>query len=330
MFNLTRLLLVTAFLATLLLVGCSEVPTESSNNQLDEFASLDKKPAPDSYGNCLSFPVVFAEGYGVTGADVDIFTGLRGTPGFELFTEPYDATIIDGFPVYRNPSVNEWQADWADGSLTGEVAIELDWADNLTRQTWDERSKVRVEVVLFNELAAPLTGYNMYSLGGDKLDEIFVSNTTKYAATLATVYSNVARLQVEKLDQQGGTPILEVYNSVCYERYFVDGPSAAYSAEVNMGGKCMYGFNWNVRNVDASDRTGWYRLTFSLDPQATYTDADNGVVYNYARNSKITSLSPYDLFGVNDPEVVVYQPELALDGYSTVLDIFIESAGGGK
>lgn len=321
-------LAVLALAAAALLWGCSNDPT-TLTDELANARNADKESI-SAYGNCLSMPVVWAEGHGLTGEDCAHFTGLRGTFGEELFIDPYDATLIDGLPVYRNPSVNEWQAETADGSAWGEVGVELDWADNMTRQTWTAKSKVRVEIVLFHELAAPLLGYNMYSLGGTQLDEVFVSNTSTYAATTATVYSNVARLKIEKLDGKGGTPVYTVYDSPCYEKYFVDGPTDAYSAEINMGGKCIYGFNWDVGDVPlVVGRSGWYRLTFGLDDTATYTDAD-GAIHTYARNTKITSLNPLDLFGANDPEVVLYQPDLAADGYASTLEIYIREGNGGK
>lgn len=332
----TRLAFV--LLAALVLANCSQNPTGVADNQSvgdTDFLkrATDVSAVPSSYGNCLSMPVVFAEGHGLTGEDPAVFSGLRGTPGVEYFVEPYDATLIDGYPVYRNPSINEWQAGWADGTTWGgEIPVEIDWADNMTRQTWTERSKVRVEVVLFaavDPILHPLTGYNMYSLGGTQLDEIFVTNTTKYIATLATVYSNVARLKIEKLDVQGGVPIAVIYDSPVYERYFVDGPSAAYSAEVNMGGKCIYGYNWDVRDVPLVNKSGWYRLTFSLDANATYTDVD-GVTHTYPRNTVIASLNPADLLGFSDPEVVLYPPTLSADGYASVLDIYIAAKGPGK
>ncbi|MCJ7618280.1 MAG: hypothetical protein MUO43_17265, partial [Desulfobacterales bacterium] len=36
-----------------------------------------------------------------------------------------------------------------------------------------------------------------------------------------------------------------------------------YSAEINVGGKVIYGYNWVVRDID--EAPGFYRLTFSLD-----------------------------------------------------------------
>ena len=157
-----------------------------------------------------------------------------------------------------------------------------------------------------------------------------MTNTSTYDATTATVYSNVAHLKIEKLDGEGGDPVFTVYDSPCSDKYFVDGPTDAYSAEVNMGGKCIYGFNWDVRAVPLAVRSGWYRLTFALDAEAVYTDYD-GVTHAVPRNTRITSLNPYDLFGASDPEVVVYQPALSADGYTSTLDIYIKpGSGGGK
>lgn len=329
MHKLTIVKLVLVLAAALMLANCSQSPTGVVDNPTEATKTLDNTVDVTGitvYGNCLSMPVVFAEGHGLTGEDPVHFSGLRGTPGVEYFVEPYDATLIDGYPVYRNPSVNEWQASWSDGlTWGGEVPCELDWADNMTRQTWNERSQVRVEAVLFaavDPILHPLTGYNMYSLGGTQLSEVFVTNTTKYLATLATVYSNVARLKIQKLDAQGGVPVVELYNSACYDGYFVDGPSDAFTAEVNMGGKCIYGFNWNMKEVPLANKVGWYRLTLTFDAEAIYTDYD-GVNHMYPRNTIMTSLNPADLYGYNDPEVVLYQPTLSADGYTSTLDIYI-------
>lgn len=321
------------FITALIFAGCSQNPAGSVDNQGTTEVPDGMLAKPSTYGNCLSMPVIFAEGHGLTGEDPAHFTGLRGMPGVESFVEPYNTTLIDGYPVFRNPSVNEWCGDWADGTTWGEVPVEADWADNMTRQTWTDHSKVRVEVVLFADvdpIAHRLTGYNMYSLGGTQLSEVFVTNTTKYTAALATVYSNVARLKIVKLAEKGGSPVLDVYDSACYEGYFVDGPTDAYSGEVNMGGKCIYGYNWDVATVPLTDKAGWYRLTFSLDPGASYEDED-GIAHAYGRNTRIIRLNPGDLLGSSDPEVVLYPPTLGQDGFSTDLEIEIKAGkSGGK
>lgn len=336
--EITKVVFIFSFVILLLAFGCSRKNiTENDVTYIpsgQSSASDVVKGAPSAYGNCLSMPVIFAEGHGLTGTNVSLFTGLRGAAGVESFIAPYDnVTFIDGYPVYQNPSVNEWQADWADGSLwSGGVPVEIDWSDNLTRQTWTDRSKVRVEVVLTTPIdpnSTTLRGYNMYSLGGTQLNEVMVTNTTKYLATIATVYSNVARLKIEKIDTPGGVPVNVIYDSPCYEGYFIDGPSSAYSAEVNMGGKCIYGFNWDIGASSLVYKTGWYRLTFSLDATAYYTDT-TGAVHNYIRNTLITSLNPGDLFGSSDPEVVLYPPTLSPSGHSSMLEVYVKVKGSGR
>ena len=227
-------------LCLLLSVSCSQEPAPTApigtvDVNDSHVTNTPSRGRPSTYGNCLSTPVIFAESPGLAGADVNGSTGLRGMPGTATFTLPYDeVTTIDGFPVYQNPSVNEWQADWATGAdIGGVVPVELDWSDNLVRQTWTDRSKVRIEVVLTTPLdpvMLALEGYSMFSLGGSRLEEIFVTNTTRYTALTATVYSNVARLTIEKLDDKNGSPQGTLYSSACYERYFVDGPSSAFTA----------------------------------------------------------------------------------------------------
>jgi hypothetical protein len=179
------------------------------------------------------------------------------------------------------------------------------------------------------QVVPPLEGYNMYSLGGTQLQEVFVTNTTRYTAASATVYSNAARLKIEKLDNAGGVPVNTLYNSACYEGYFVDGPTSAYSGEVNMAGKCIYGFNWDIAASSLEVKSGWYRLTFSLDASALYTDLD-GNLYSYPRNTLITSLNPGDIPGASDPDVVIYPPALNSGGHASELEIYVSPKGSGK
>jgi hypothetical protein len=331
---ITKVALILSLALLVLASGCSQRNGIENDATFENGGADAAKGAPSPYGNCLSTPVIFAEGHGLTGTNVSLSTGLRGMAGVESFISPYDnVTFIDGYPVYQNPSVNEWQADWADGSSwSNGVPVELDWSDNLTRQTWTDRSKVRVEVVLTTPLdpnVMPLRGYNMYSLGGTQLNEVMVTNTTRFTATSATVYSNVARLKIEKLDVPGGVPVNIIYDSPCYEGYFIDGPSNAYSAEVNMGGKCIYGFNWDIAASSLTNKTGWYRLTFSLDATAFYTDT-TGAVHNYTRNTVIASLNPGDLLGSSDPEIVLYPPTLSSSGHASVLEVYVKAKGSGR
>jgi len=201
----------------------------------------------------------------------------------ELFDGAF--VTIGGTDWYLQQDLfNEWQAD----NLSLVPGIDdpldvsyIDWGDNLEARSWTERDRVRVEVVLWRDLLldypeySGMLGYEMSYLYGEGPNEMWGTNTNTYAAELANVYSGYARLTIQKLDEDAtylewdpvntqwiGDANDPVYNSAVYEGGG-EGPTDAYSAEINVGGKVIYGFNWNVRTT--SDGPGVYRLTFSFD-----------------------------------------------------------------
>jgi hypothetical protein len=218
-------------------------------------------------GNCLSMPVIFGEG------DIP----LRGSPGYTLFEGDTAYSAIENIECWvQQDEDNIWQADWSPWGSENSNVSWVDWGDNLESQDWKTTSKVRVETVLFKDLVVKMTGYKMYYISGQGTSEVWGTDQTTYDSEQATVYSDHARLTIQLLNPEGGTlswdPALGEwtgtgvsrtdFNGGCWEG--VDGPGG-YSAEVNVSGKAIYGFNWDVRNL--SDATpGVYRITFSLDP----------------------------------------------------------------
>ena len=94
-------------------------------------------------------------------------------------------------------------------------------------------------------------------------------------STQATVYSHCARLTIQKLDDEcvgdlfwdetewaGDCVGAPIFSGAV--RFADDGPGF-YSAEINVKGKVIYGYTWDVR--DNNEGEGNYRLTFSLDPE---------------------------------------------------------------
>jgi hypothetical protein len=299
--------------------------------------ALAKKTVPtESYGNNLSTPAIFAEGVGVLGLPTGENTGLRGSSVPNL-VKTYEYNDI---PYYLQRTENTWQADWLNGAAEGEV-VRADWSDNIVRQTWAESSVIRVETVLFKDLdpARPLKGYDMNYLFGEGIQEVWGTPGTTHAANLATVYSICARLTIQKLDGPDGRPVGTLYDSAIYDRFGVTGPTSAYSAEVNVPGKIIYGYNWDLAKFDMAGiglpnepKSGWYRLTFSLDPTAVYNLVDeNGQTRGFTIpcNTVLGSLDAADLLGTALPEVVVYEPKLP-SGQTTTLDLYIKPATGGK
>lgn len=299
------------------------------------FAAKPVKPEPtEVYGNNLSTPAIFAEGIGILGLPTNENTGLRGSTAPYL-VEPF---AYNGITYYLQQTQNTWQAGWANGAAEGEV-VRADWSDNIVRQTWSETSVIRVETVLFKDLAEPITGYDMAYLYGEGIEEVWGTTGVTYPSALATVYSICARLTIQKLDGPNGNPVGTLYDSAIYDRFGVDGPTTAYSAEVNVPGKIIYGYNWDLAKFDMASiglpnepKSGWYRLTFSFDPTAIYNLVDpNGVPRSFTIpcNTVLGSLDAADLLGTTVPEVVVYEPKLP-SGQVTTLDIYIKPAKGGK
>jgi len=252
---------------------------------------------------------------------------LSDTDGPDFCDDNVDDTVGpppgDGaVKVYpQQDAGNTWQA----GSLHatgGLLEVDwIDWGDNLESVDWSIRSQVRTEVVLINDLDTPLPGYDMRHLYGWGIDEMWgLATTTEgdpavYDGYQATVYSHCAHLYIQRLlVDQPDDPSLsclewqgadvgwtcatgDVVNAPLFEGAVwagADGPGY-YSAEINVKGKIIYGYTWNVRN--ANDGVGLYRLTFAFDSDC------GGVALNTSiANASIVPIS-------EEEEVVVLEEE---------------------
>ncbi len=190
---------------------------------------------------------------------------------------------------------NIWQATngTPDQFGLGEVVIDtIDWGDNLESVDWYTRSQVRTEVVLFKNLTTSVLDYEMRHTSGWGIDEVHGLGVSQRGdpilgeGTQATVYSNNARFTIQKLNVDRDSPLLEslvwspgegwiesgaddlinpaIFNGAVYEGG--DGPGY-YSAEINVKGRIIYGYTWNVRELN--EGPGYYRLTFSFDDELT-------------------------------------------------------------
>lgn len=226
------------------------------------------------YGNNLSFPVIWSDGATKI---------LRGSFGSPIFNGKYLA--VDGINWFlQQDEFNLWQAEnLLTGALTGPrvVVDSIDWGDNLEAKDWSLTSIIRTEVVLFKNLGSlefpPMTGFEMKLLYGKGTSEMWGTNTSSYQSSKSTIYSGCARLTIQKMVQPKGSTQNAVWNAALgkwegadagavlfnggvWEA--LDGPGY-YSAEINIPGKIIYGYNWKTRDLNAG--AGTYRLTFSLD-----------------------------------------------------------------
>jgi hypothetical protein len=102
-----------------------------------------------------------------------------------------------------------------------------------------------------------------------------------------TIYSVMPRMIIEKLDDTSREPVYTAFDGAVHQGFGLDGPGA-FNAEVNVGGKLVYGYNLNIQQVAVpSDlhKYGWWRFTFVLD--------DGGMVggVQVNRNTALASLA---------------------------------------
>ncbi len=255
----------------------------------------------DSYGNNLAVPVVFAESHGMTGLLLSVDSGLRPRPEELVTTIPYfdpaHTYLLDGVVHYPQATPSTWQAEYAAGALEGEHVV-INWSDNLLNTRWTPKSVIRIENTLYANGLVPMNAYTMHYLTGTGTTESWGSDATTYASTYRTIYSNTARLKIEKITRPGGDviPNAASFNGSVYEKYGVDG-EGGYSAEVNVSGNLIYGYNWKLNSLpgNQNDKLGWWRLTFTLDETARYVIDGEG--FFVPCNTMIDSLDPIDLAG---------------------------------
>lgn len=249
----------------LLLAGCEQA-TMPLEPLLDDSGDSPVRAHEETATNHLSLPVIWSDAHPLA---------LPGTFGAERFEGSY--TEIDGVPWYhQRDEDNEWQAESVDWSGTPVDVTYVDWGDNLESRDWNTTSKVRVEVVLYQDLAVPLRGYEMAYVSGQGVTEVWGTNGAQYDSYEATVYSHNARLVIQKLPFPPDKCLLNWDSSNARWRgdageplfnggvwMDADGPGY-YSAEINVGGKVIYGYNWDVKKN--GEGAGHYRITFALDP----------------------------------------------------------------
>lgn len=301
--------------------------------------SLGAKPDGETTGNNLSFPVIWAEGVDKPlRGEPGMLPQLEGD--YEEVVNA-DGELVRAY-VQKDPD-NVWQATAIDAIGEGMVQVavhEIDWGDNLEAVDWNTRSKVRTEVVLYHNNIAPLKEYEMAYVSGLGMDEVHGLAATNVAppspfygpGDKSTVYSPLARLTIQKLHNHedpnfpaglewnteshvwqdgvmgdaddGFVNEIPIYNMAVWEGDG-DGP-AFYSAEINVKGKVIYGYTWDVKKLNEATindgiADGFYRMTFSLDDQ----DEAGNILLN-------TSLSAAKIMLPDDDELELAMLESAI------------------
>lgn len=256
----------------------------------------------ETAGNNLSFPVLWSDGVEKTLRTAPAgYTGvpmLGGAWWYVWGENPIDPqapiyscdpTLVpsclpvpapaDLYKAYlQKDEFNYWEAYNATPAEATYIDS-VDWGDNLESVDFSTTSKVRVEIGLYQNLLTAVTEYAMRHVSGWGTDEVHglqtsLNNEVVYGpGTQATVYTPNARLTIQKITSSTGhldwDPHINawigdcsapVFNQAIYQAS--DGPTY-FNAEVNVKGKIIYGYNWNVRTTGSG--TGLYRITFSFD-----------------------------------------------------------------
>ena len=219
-----------------------------------------------------------------------------------VFYSP-EQCVLTGMPCYGNApadldriywqkqTANDWSADSIAAAL-GVDATHVDWGDNLETQTWWTTAAIRVETTTFGQgrLEPKQRGLQMWHVSGKGQTELWgvrarASDSLPYVydAVSAILHTTAARLNIAKMSGPGTCPPAAgalpppgqgnwTYSTsggswinallINGKRYLYDTP---YTPELNIGGRYVHGFNWQLRNdnvpVDPG-KSGWWRLTF--------------------------------------------------------------------
>jgi hypothetical protein len=290
----------------------------------------------EGYGNNLSMPVVFAEGYGLTGMMTQEYTtyptateddGLRPRTNAEAlpFTEtgdpapyldPLDEYVLDEVTYYMQKGPSVWKAYAKDGATDKKVAAKVYFGDNLTGHQWTTNVKIiHLEMGLQREMATAALTYPMTSLYGDKMNEVFGTTGAPTTGTTATVYTPMGRLVIQKLNKKH-QPIDKVFSQAIYQGYGVDG-EGKFATEVTGSGTLSYAYNWRPAATDDYGRAGWWRISFKIDEQGKWNNGVEDVTV--ARNAKIVGKIVSSETEGEDPLF----PIKVVDPYTAYVDIQI-------
>lgn len=195
-----------------------------------------------------------------------------------------------------------WKSEQIGGAVTyAAMSAYVDWGDALESRTSAESSVIRVETMpFFDHVTADLKGFDMWHVNGLGISEMWGARITDsddpstlqhytYATQYAIIHTSGARLNLAKLNSEAETcpSFPEEFGSSPYDGDYdpLNGePEAApvwdgstrtwdqavftedmpFSAELNIQGKYVYGYNWRLGTMPVTDATkaGWWRVTF--------------------------------------------------------------------
>jgi hypothetical protein len=259
-----------------------------------------------------------------------------------------------------------WQAQWAVAAASEKVSVTVDWSKEVIEKEWNDKSVIPVSVTLYTGNEGNLKGYEMkdFILDTDTAECVFDpeveedSDDVKWGTTpeaygdyydRATVFTVGAKLTIQKYEEkvngdgtvelvpfvdEDGEPVIVLgddYGEVTASFDNLGKPEWLAPA-IDVEGRITYLFNWNLAAKQFGpnvDRSGWYRLTFSIVNPVTYTLSngysveDRGTYENISTNVILAGVDASDT-----GEDVVYEPTVDITNQSTSVDIHISNVMG--
>ena len=273
--------------------------TETGTNNLSFPAVHTAEPGTAAYWNVPEGVFGTDYTYGCATAETVGTTTYPNTSCVDnatgAFLKPSDCSLkcpnqtLDRIYWQKIPANDWWAQSTGKPGAPPSVSF-LDWSDSLESVTWKTKSTIRVETTPFvsapfldstaNNTFNTLAGFEMWHVFGQGTNEQWGVRVREedllpyvYQSPNAIIHTPSARLNIAKLSVNtvacptapGGTsgfagawnPTTKSWEGTVLLR---DMP---YVAELNVGGKYVYGFNWALRSDSfTGSKAGWWRLTF--------------------------------------------------------------------
>jgi hypothetical protein len=251
----------------------------------------------------LSFPLVYADGYGIAGAKItgswqgvgpfttlpvfDFATGLRPTSTETLaafpFLDPASSVRIGGITYYPQGGTSTWQAEWRNNASGAEVPVIVGWGSELTSRPFNATQTISLAPALIQDgtvITDPsdlMTAYQMAVLSGTKDTEVQGTNNVTYTSLNRNVLAINARLKIEKVGSGGSDWV--AFDKALYQYFGASeggsgetGSTPKFAAAVNGPGAVTYAYTFKPSTLAAAggvSAAGQWRITLALDPEAT-------------------------------------------------------------
>ena len=177
----------------------------------------------------------------------------------------------------------------------------VDWADNLESKSWTSNSVIRVETTPFVNVNPQLKGLTMWHVFGQGTNELWGVRATEQGAALRLSFGLRDRQDDgdPEYREDDTRPVRPLPDHVSGEPPFGSQSwnsadqawngswvlhQVPFQPELNIGGRYVYGFNWNLRKDAVPPeigKGGWWRLTFHVPNGISFSDNPGDVGGEY-------------------------------------------------